>query len=84
MFCGFNGLSRLTNERLYESNDSLEIENGSISAKLRVVLEDAFDGLERRGQKLFFSGGDGYHNSQSCSTHPGFDICLLVNIPRYH
>lgn len=77
-------MPRLTNERLYESKDSLEMENGSISAKLLVVLEDELDGLERRGQKLFFSGGDGYHNSQSCSIYQGFDICLLVNIPRYH
>lgn len=77
-------MSRLTNERLYESKDSLEMENGSISAKLLVVLEDALDGLERRGQKLFFSGGDGYRHSQSCSTRQSFDICLLVNIPRYH
>lgn len=58
--------NRLTNERLYESKDSREIEKGSISEKLLVVLEDTFDELERRGQKLFFSGGDGYHYSQIC------------------
>ena len=57
-------VSTLTKERLYESNDSLEMENGSISEKLLVVLEDALERLERRGQKLFFSGGDGYRYRQ--------------------
>lgn len=69
-------MPRLTNERLYESNDSLEMEKGSISAKLLFVLEDVLDGLERRGQNPFFSGGDGYRYSQSCSRRQGFGFLL--------
>jgi hypothetical protein len=48
-----------TNDRLYESNDSREIENGSISARLEVVFVDVFECLERCDQKLLSSGGEG-------------------------
>ncbi len=49
----------LTKDLLYESKDSREIENGSMSDSPLTELFDVPDGLERRGQKLFFSGGDG-------------------------
>lgn len=48
-----------TKERLYESKDSREMENGSSSARLDVVFVEALEGLDRRGQKPFFSGGEG-------------------------
>ncbi len=50
---------RHTKDLLYESKDSREIEKGSNSPIVGVVLVEAFEGLERRGQKLFFSGGEG-------------------------
>jgi hypothetical protein len=50
---------RHTKDLLYESKDSREIEKGSNSPMLELVFVEAFDGFERRGQKLFFSGGDG-------------------------
>lgn len=48
-----------TNDRLYESNDSREIEKGSISVRLGEVFVDAFECLGRWGQKFLLSGGDG-------------------------
>lgn len=48
-----------TKDLLYESKDSREIEKGSNSPTLELELVEAFEGLERRGQKLFFSGGEG-------------------------
>ena len=50
----------LTNDLLYESNDSREIEKGSISDSLSRVAVDVPEGFDRRGQKPFFSGGDGF------------------------
>lgn len=51
---------RRTKDRRYESNDSLEIENASISS-LFLVLFDVADKFDRRGQRPFFSaGGEGY------------------------
>ena len=49
---------KLTNDLLYESKDSREMENGSISSLLRVLIEVP-DGCDRLGQKPFFSGGEG-------------------------
>ena len=49
----------LTNDLLYESNDSREIEKASISELLSHVPVEVPEGLDRRGQKLFFSGGEG-------------------------
>jgi hypothetical protein len=40
------------------------MEKGSLSARLLRVCDDDPDGFDRRGQKLFFSGGEGYQNSQ--------------------
>ncbi len=51
-----------TKDLLYESKDSREIENGSSSPRLVLVLVETFEGFERRGQKPFFSGGDGCEN----------------------
>jgi hypothetical protein len=48
-----------TKDLLYESKDSREIEKCSNSPMLEVELVEALEGLERRGQKLFFSGGEG-------------------------
>lgn len=56
----YHGGVTLTNERLYESNDSLEIEKGSISARPGFVFVDVDEGFLRDVQKPFFSGGDGY------------------------
>jgi hypothetical protein len=53
-----------TNDLLYESNDSREIEKGSISARFEDVFADEFEFLERCGQKLLFSGGEGYVDDQ--------------------
>jgi hypothetical protein len=50
----------LTNDLLYESNDSREIEKGSISDSLSRVAVVVPEGFVRRGQKPFFSGGDGF------------------------
>lgn len=60
-----DGKSKLTNDLLYESNDSLEIGKGSISSfeVVRVLIEVAERLLLLRGQKLFFSGGEGFGNS---------------------
>jgi len=49
-----------TKERLYESNDSREIENGSFSAMLLREAVDVVEGFDLFGQKLFFSGGEGW------------------------
>jgi hypothetical protein len=49
----------MSNDLLYESNDSREIENGSISESPLTELFDVPEGLDRRGQKPFFSGGEG-------------------------
>jgi len=52
-------LAEISNDLLYESNDSRDIENGSISDSLLPVLVEVPEGLDLFGQKLFFSGGDG-------------------------
>lgn len=51
---------QLTNDLRYESKDSREIGNGSMSDSLSLVPIEVPEGLERLGQKPFFSGGDGY------------------------
>jgi len=51
-------LAEMSNDLLYESKDSREMENGSISSLLRVLIEVP-DGCDRLGQKPFFSGGEG-------------------------
>jgi hypothetical protein len=48
----------LTNDLLYESKDSREIENASISSLFRVLL-DVPETFDRRGHNPFFSGGEG-------------------------
>lgn len=53
------GWAHLTNDLLYESKDSREIENGSISDSPFIELCAVPEVLDRRGQKLFFSTGDG-------------------------
>ena len=50
--------SSLTNDLLYESKDSREMENGSLSLRQLRWFEDVVD-VGVRCQKLFFSGGDG-------------------------
>ena len=57
----------LTNDLLYESKDSREIEKGSISDSLVRVLVEVPEGLERLGQNPFFSGGEGLRD---VSNHP--------------
>lgn len=54
----------LTNDRLYESNDSREMENGSNSPTVVGVVADTLEALERRPQNPFFSGGEGLRESQ--------------------
>jgi hypothetical protein len=49
-----------TNDLLYESNDSRDIGKCSISARFEGVFADELELLERCGQKLLFSGGEGY------------------------
>jgi hypothetical protein len=49
-----------TNDLLYESNDSRDIGKASISDSLP---NEVPDGFERRGQKPFFSGGEGLNKS---------------------
>jgi hypothetical protein len=48
-----------TKDLLYESNDSRDMGNGSISDSLLPVLVEVPEGWVRFGQKPFFSGGDG-------------------------
>lgn len=48
-----------TKERLYESKDSRDMENGSFSARLLRDAVDVVEGFDLLGQKVFFSGGDG-------------------------
>jgi len=55
-----NWALKLTNDRLYESKDSREIEKGSYSPRFEVPFVDTLEGFERLGQKPFFSGGDGW------------------------
>jgi hypothetical protein len=52
-------LAEISNDLLYESNDSREIEKGSMSDSLSRVAVVVPEGFVRRGQKPFFSGGDG-------------------------
>jgi hypothetical protein len=53
----------LTNDLLYESNDSLDIVNGSLSKDSLVrVLDDVPEGFDRFSQKPFFSVGLGFIN----------------------
>lgn len=54
----------LTNDRLYESNDSREMEKGSSSPRVVGVVADTLEPLERRPQNPFFSGGEGLRESQ--------------------
>lgn len=61
IFCTW---AQRTKDRLYESKDSREIENGSISPAVSLLRVDVEEGFERLGQKLFFSGGEGYKLSQ--------------------
>jgi hypothetical protein len=49
---------------------------------LEVELVEAFEGLERRGQKLFFSGGEGL--SLSAITHLKRTASIPVDKPHYH
>jgi len=49
----------LTNDLLYESKDSRDIGNGSMSDSLFPVLIEVPEGWDRFGQKPFFSGGEG-------------------------
>jgi len=51
--------AEISKDRRYESNDSREMENASISWVLSVVAVDELEGFPRRGQKPFFSGGEG-------------------------
>lgn len=54
-------LAEISNDLLYESKDSLEIGKGSISSfeVVRVLIEVTERLPLLRGQKLFFSGGEG-------------------------
>ena len=54
----------LTNDRLYESNDSREIEKGSSSPRVVGVVADTLEPFERRPQNPFLSGGEGFKESQ--------------------
>jgi hypothetical protein len=60
-----NGPKR-TKDLLYESNDSRDIENGSISESLFPVPVEVPEGRDRFGQKPFFSGGDGLCKISRC------------------
>lgn len=60
----------LTNDLLYESNDSREIEKASISDSLSRVPVEAPEGFDLRGQKLFFSGGEGLVTSARTQISP--------------
>jgi hypothetical protein len=66
-----------TKDRLYESNDSLEMLKGSASLSMLRWFDDVVETLERLCQKLGFSGGDGYK-----STHQQYALAIIVS-PRY-
>jgi hypothetical protein len=54
-------LKTLTNDLLYESKDSRDIEKCSISSLLRVLVE-ALETFDRWCQRPIFSVGDGYEH----------------------
>lgn len=76
----------LTNERLYESKDSREIEKGSFSgAALRWVEALVVDGdLRPQYESDFLSCGDGCSRSQFAECLRKMPGDLLVNILRCH
>lgn len=56
--CTMGERAEMSNDLLYESKDSRDIENGSMSSLWRVLV-DVRETFDRRGQIPFFSGGDG-------------------------
>jgi len=51
--------AEMSNDLLYESNDSREMLNGSFSLKKLRWFEDVVEALDLLCQKPGFSGGDG-------------------------
>jgi len=49
----------MSNDRLYESNDSLEMLKGSTSHSILRWFDEVVEALDLLCQKLGFSGGDG-------------------------